>query len=204
MVNVAGRDVFLGPVDGLDEVGLVERSLPVAELVIYDWGGSYELFRERACFPPFTGAVMVDEEFGINAKSVLSVIVDPATGCSCWKAEVAALGVPLGEGLIEISVVGDVSLEDFDGAGSDDGKRRGVIGGKVADGVEEDQTGKVGKLPDEVFRLAFEWREPGSKSRRVADHRGRNSGALRECKVQFIGKALPLTCSVRLFRIGDR
>ena len=79
-------------------------------------------------------------------------------------------------------MIGDVAPQHIDGAGSDDGEGRGVVGGEVADGVEENKARKVGELPDEISRVASQGGEPGSEGRRDADHGNRNSVGLRECK----------------------
>ena len=38
-----------------------------------------------------------------------------------------------------------MALEDFDGAGSDDGDGRGVVGWEIPDGVKEDEAREVGE-----------------------------------------------------------
>ena len=79
-------------------------------------------------------------------------------------------------------MIGDVALQNIDGAGSDDGEGRGVVGGEVSDGVEENKARKVGELPDEISRVASQRGEPGCEGRRDADHGNRNSVGLHECK----------------------
>lgn len=58
-----------------------------------------------------------------------------------------------------------MALEDFGGIGSDDGNGRSVMGGEVADGIEEDEAGEVGELACDLVRLSREgggpWDEGG-------------------------------------------
>jgi len=107
---------------------------------------------------------MIDEELGIDAEGVLAVVVGPSAGGPDGKSVVAVGGVlPVGEGGLEIGGIGDVSAEDFDRACADDGDGRGVIGGEVACGIEEDETREVGEFADDLIRLGRERGESGSK-----------------------------------------
>ena len=57
-----------------------------------------------------------------------------------------------------------MAANDFGGAGSDDGDGRGMIGGEVADGVEEDEAGEVGELARHFMGLGREVGGPGDES----------------------------------------
>lgn len=84
--------------------------MPVAELKVC-WGdGSFQFPGKIAGFPPFAGTMMVDEEFGVDAKGILTVVIDPAAGRAGREAKIAPLVLPFGKGLIEGSVIGDVAL----------------------------------------------------------------------------------------------
>ena len=178
--------------------------MPVAELKVCWGGGSFQFQGKIAGFPPFAGAVMVDEEFGVDAEGILTVVIDPTAGRAGREAKIASLVLPFSKGLIEGSVIGDVALQNIDGASSDDGEGRGVVGGEVADGVKENKVWKVGKLPDEISWVANQGGKPGSEGRRNADHRNRNSVGFRECKALLSAKVLPLTCPTRSGKVWAR
>ena len=78
----------------MDEFLLVERSLPVAELEVCWGGGSFQFPGKIAGFPPFAGAVMVDEELGVDAEGVSAVVIDPTAGRAGGEAKIASLRLP--------------------------------------------------------------------------------------------------------------
>lgn len=146
LVDVAGGDVFFDVADGLDEGVPAEGVVPCSEGEGGGVGVLGEGAGEGSGFPPLVGLMVVDEEFGVDAEGELSVVVNPAAGGSGGEAVVDGRGGgPGGEGGFEVSGVGNVAFDDFEGPRCDDGERRGVFGGEVAGGVEEDESGEVGE-----------------------------------------------------------
>ncbi len=54
-----------------------------------------------------------------------------------------------------------MSAEDLGGSCADDGDGRGVVGGEIADGIEEDEAGEVGELAHDFMGLCGEGGGPG-------------------------------------------
>lgn len=50
-----------------------------------------------------------------------------------------------------------MSFDDLDGPGSNNGKGRMVLGGKVAGGVKKNESGQVTEAPGELFRSVLEF-----------------------------------------------
>lgn len=157
LVDVSGGDVFFGAFGGGDVFGLGEGGGPGAELVGGFRGGGAALVGEGADFGPLTGVVVVEEEFGVEAEGVGAIVVNPAAGGSGGEGEVwGVLGEVRVEGVFEGGGIRDVSGEDAEGAGGDDGEGGAVVGGEVTGGVEEDKSGEVAELLGDLVGFSLE------------------------------------------------
>ena len=167
LINVARRNVFPDRFDSRDEVRPLHRVIPGADGEIRVGEGGIKSGGEIAGFPPLTGLVVIDQEFGIDAEGVLAVIVHPAACSPDGKAEVVIDGaLPAGEGGLKGMGCANVTVENLNRARTDDGDGWGMIGGEVADGVEENESREVGEATHHFIGFGRKGCRPGREDGR--------------------------------------
>jgi hypothetical protein len=129
---------------------------------------------EIAGFPPLTGLVVIYQEFGIDAEGVLAFVVHPAACSPDGKAEVVIdRALPAGEGGLKGMGCANVTVENLNRARTDDGEGRGMIGGEIPGGVEENESRKVGKTTHHFIGFHSKGCRPGREGgRRYHDKNG--------------------------------
>jgi len=174
LVDITRRNVILNRFDSRDEVRPFHGVIPISDGEIGAGKGAIKSGREIAGFPPLAGLVVIDEEFGIDSEGVLAVVVDPTASCPDGKTKILIdRALPASEGGMKGVRCANVTAENLNRASSDDGDGRGVIGGEVADSVEENESRKVGEATRHIIGFRSKGSGPRSEGgRRCHDKDG--------------------------------